>query len=104
MAVTAATLSLLGEPLSLFHLASLLLVLGIGLDYGLFFDRCQNQGGDCTRTTGALLICCSTTLLVFGLLAASPLPVLHAIGLTVSLGVVTTLLFTLGSGTRNIKL
>lgn len=100
IAVTAATLSLLGEQLSLFHLASLLLVLGIGLDYGLFFDRCQNAGGDCSRTTGALLICCSTTLLVFGLLAASPLPVLHAIGLTVSLGVLSTLLFTLGSGTR----
>lgn len=95
IALTTALLSLLGERLSLFHLASLLLVLGIGLDYGLFVDRCRSKGSDCSRTLGAMLICSTTTLLVFGLLALSPLPVLHAIGLTVSLGVVFTLLLTL---------
>ena len=98
IAVTTALLTLLGERLSLFHLASLLLVLGVGLDYGLFFDRCRSEGRGCGKTTGALLICSSTTLLVFGLLALSPLPVLHAIGLTVSLGVVSTLLLTLTAG------
>ncbi len=98
MAVTTALLTLLGERLSLFHLASLLLVLGVGLDYGLFFDRCRSAGQGCDKTTGALLICSSTTLLVFGLLALSPLPVLHAIGLTISLGVMTTLLLTLSAG------
>jgi predicted exporter len=98
IALTTALLILLGESLSLFHLASLLLVLGIGLDYGLFFDHCQNAGSGCHRTLGALLICNLTTLLVFGLLAASPLPVLHAIGLTVSLGVLSTLLLTLTAG------
>ncbi|MCW8918359.1 MAG: MMPL family transporter [Gammaproteobacteria bacterium] len=98
IALTTALLTLLGESLSLFHLASLLLVMGIGLDYGLFFDHCQNAGGGCSRTLGALLICSLTTLLVFGLLALSPLPVLHAIGLTVSLGVFSTLLLTLTAG------
>jgi predicted exporter len=98
MAVTTALLTLLGEKLSLFHLASLLLVLGIGLDYGLFFERCHSEGGRCHRTLGALLICSITTLLVFGLLALSPLPVLHSIGLSVTLGVLSTLLLTLISG------
>jgi predicted exporter len=98
MAVTTALLALLGERLSLFHLASLLLVLGIGLDYGLFFDRCRIEGDGCNRTIGALLICSLTTLLVFGLLAFSPLPVLHAIGLTVTLGVVLTLFLTMING------
>jgi predicted exporter len=103
MAVTTALLVLLGERLSLFHLTSLLLVLGIGLDYSLFFDHCHREGHEdhgCRKTTGALLICSATTLLVFGLLALSPLPVLHAIGLTVSLGVLSTLLLTLTSGSR----
>ncbi|HEY6084954.1 MAG TPA: MMPL family transporter, partial [Nitrospira sp.] len=37
LAVT--TLGIAGERLTLFHLVSLLLVLGIGLNYGLFFNR-----------------------------------------------------------------
>ena len=43
-------------------------------------------------------MCAATTLLVFSLLASSSLPVLHAIGLTVGIGVVLSLLFTLCSG------
>lgn len=95
---SAALLFLLDEPLSLFHLASLLLVLGVGLDYGLFVDRCRNLDVDCHDTTAALLVCSATTLLVFGLLALSAVPVLHAVGLTVSIGVLLTLLLTLGGG------
>lgn len=97
---TTVLIYLLGEPISLFHLASLLLVLGIGLDYGLFADRCRQLNDDCHTTAIALLLCSSTTLLVFGLLALSAVPVLHAIGLTVSIGVVLTLLLTLGSGKK----
>lgn len=93
--LTSALLHLLGEKLSLFHLASLLLVLGIGLDYGLFADRCRRHTEECHNTYGALLLCSATTLLVFSLLAGSSIPVLHAVGLTVALGVLMTLIFTL---------
>lgn len=96
--LTTTILVLLGERLSLFHLASLLLVLGIGLDYGLFLDRCRRITHECNKVVASLLICSTSTLLVFGLLALSPLPVLHAIGLTVSLGVLSTLVLTLSSG------
>src|SRR5207244_6220135 len=39
IAMTVACLGLLGIGLSLFHLVSLLLVLGIGLNYSLFFSQ-----------------------------------------------------------------
>ena len=97
LTVTVAILLALGERLTLFHLVSLLLVLGIGVDYGLFFSR---PGADPIRrrqTFHALLICCGSALVVFGLLATSALPALRAIGLTVSLGAATSFLAALAT-------
>jgi predicted exporter len=89
---TVAALLALGERLSLFHLVSLLLVLGIGVDYGLFFSRPGADPELRRRTLHALLVCCGSALTVFGMLSISALPVLRAIGLTVSLGVATSFL------------
>jgi predicted exporter len=93
VALAAALQVLLGEHLSLFHVAALLLVLGIGLDYALFVVRTPRRSADFTTTMHSLLICNGSTLLVFGLLAQSEVPVLHAIGLTVTLGAFAVLLF-----------
>lgn len=79
-------LHFLGEHLSLFHLASLLLVLGLGLDYALFFNRSVATPMAHRRTIVSIWICCTTTILVFGTLAFSQIPVLRAIGLTATLG------------------
>jgi predicted exporter len=87
---TVAALLSLGERLSLFHLVSLLLVLGIGVDYGLFFSRPGADPAQRRRTLHALLVCCGSALTVFGMLATSELPALRAIGLTVSMGVVAS--------------
>ena len=43
--VVAASLHALGERFSLFHLASFLLVIGLGLDYALFFNRRDGYPG-----------------------------------------------------------
>ncbi|MBL8258873.1 MAG: MMPL family transporter [Candidatus Competibacteraceae bacterium] len=83
---TVATLLALGERLSLFHLVSLLLVLGIGVDYGLFFSRPAADADLRRRTLHALMVCCASALIVFAMLSTSALPALRAIGLTVSLG------------------
>lgn len=85
--ITVTALLVLGERLSLFHLVSLLLVLGVGVDYGLFFSRPDTDADLRRRTLHALLVCCGSALTVFGMLATSELPALRAIGLTVSLGV-----------------
>ncbi len=92
---TVVALLALGERLSLFHLVSLLLVLGIGVDYGLFFSRPVADPDLRRRTLHALLVCCGSALTVFGMLSTSALPALRAIGLTVSLGVAASFIVAL---------
>ena len=91
--VVAAVLRGLGEPLSLFHVATFLLVIGLGLDYALFFNRAEGAEDDRARTRFGLLVCGTTTILVFGVLAFSTIPVLHAIGLTAACGSLSCLAF-----------
>ena len=76
-----------GVSLSLFHLISLILAAGLGLDYALFFEHAEDDPNEQRRTLHALLVCSASTFLVFLLLAMSALPVLRAIGLPVALGV-----------------
>lgn len=93
MAVTSlaavALLHAAGVPLSLFHLIALVLAAGLGLDYALFFEHAGADPDDHRRTLHALVVCSISTLMVFALLATSTLPVLRAIGVTVSIGVVS---------------
>ena len=91
--VVAAVLRSAGEPLSLFHVATLLLVVGLGLDYALFLNRSEGTEAEQVRTNFGLLVCSTTTILVFGVLACSKIPVLHAIGLTAACGSFFCLLF-----------
>jgi predicted exporter len=84
-----------GQRLNLFHLVSLLLVVGIGIDYSLFFSRPDINLAIRQRTLRAVLLCSSSTLAVFGMLALSELPVLAAIGQTASIGVLASLLMAL---------
>lgn len=91
--VVAAILRGSGESLSLFHVATFLLVIGLGLDYALFFNRPEGTEAERTRTNFGLLVCSTTTILVFGVLAFSEIPVLHAIGMTAACGSFWCLLF-----------
>ena len=93
--IEVAVLSWLGRSLSLFHLVSLLLVLGIGTNYGLFFSRPDPEWAARRRTLHALLACSSATITVFGMLSLSTLPVLKAIGQTVAMGVFISFLMAL---------
>lgn len=77
----------MGISLSLFHLVAITLAAGLGLHYALFFERRLADEAEARRTLHATLVCVLSALLVFGLLAMSSIPVLRAIGLTVSLGV-----------------
>src|SRR5690606_17831618 len=73
-----------GVPLTLFHLVSLVLAAGLGLDYALFVDHAGRDHAGQRRTLHALLVCSASTLLVFALLALSQIPVLRAVGSTVA--------------------
>lgn len=85
--VILAILRLADMPLNLFHLISLVLAAGLGLDYALFFERAADDTKEQRRTLHAVLVCSMSTLMVFALLAFSTLPVLQAIGVTVAIGV-----------------
>jgi predicted exporter len=76
-----------GVEVSLFHLVALMLAGGLGLHYALFFERDGGDPAERRRTLHATVVCAASALLVFGMLAWASIPVLRAIGLTVSLGV-----------------
>jgi predicted exporter len=84
--MVCAILLALGKSLSLFHLVALLLVAGLGMGYGLFFNSPQADPEEGRRTTLSVLLCSATTISVFGVLALSRIPVLSAIGVTVAVG------------------
>ena len=61
---------------------ALMLVLGIGLDLGIFLA----ETNEAPHTWLAVSLSAVTSLLAFGLLALSDTPVLHHFGLTVAIG------------------
>jgi predicted exporter len=91
--VAGALIHSLGQRFSLFHLASFLLVIGLGLDYAIFFDRAERDQLDREHTVYGLVVCSMTTILVFAVLAASQITVLRAIGMTTAIGSSICLLF-----------
>jgi predicted exporter len=88
---TCAILTASGVQLNLFHLVALLLVVGVGSNYSLFFERETLAAGDARRTLAAVFLCNLSTVIGFGMLAFSRSPVLSAMGLTVALGTILTL-------------
>ena len=101
LVLTVAGLVACGERLSVFHLVALLLVLGIGLNYALFFERVTVDVVECSRTWLALAVCSTSTIVTFGFLALSSTPVLHAIGSTVAMGAALALLMSALWARRN---
>ena len=79
---TLALLGWLGVPLQLFGVLAQLLLLGFGIDYGIFL---LEHRGDPASWLAVSLGACSTTL-AFGLLALSATPALHGFGLSLLLG------------------
>ncbi len=93
IALVLVFFQLFRAPLNLFHLVSLLLIFGLGLDYSLFFHYAAAQDNAQAHTLLSLLVSAATTIVVFGVLAVSATPALHAIGITVSFGALFSLIF-----------
>lgn len=86
---------MLGTQLTLFHILALLLIVGIGLDYSLFFDRNWTSIEDYQHRLHGIFISASSTLITFGILGFSDIPVLSALGQTVTFGVLSCFVLTL---------
>jgi predicted exporter len=91
----AAGLAIAGVRLSILHLVGMLLIVAVGSNYALFFDRQANsaEAGDEALTLAALVIANASTVIGFGLLSFSQIPVLVALGTTVAPGTFLALLF-----------
>jgi predicted exporter len=77
-------LGLLGVEVSFMNVIGLLLVVSMGVDYGIY----SLEGGEdeVATTLGGVLLAALTTVLSFGALGLSDNPALASIGVTVSLG------------------
>ncbi|MFY0542170.1 hypothetical protein [Nannocystis pusilla] len=91
-AATALSLvALSGVTIGILHVVALLLVLSMGVDYGVFLAESRRDPGGFDATVLSVLLACLSTVLAFGLLAMSQSPALQAIGVTVGLGVLLSL-------------
>jgi len=108
-----AGLALFGQQLIILHLVGLLLVVAVGSNYALFFDRADHpapnplpRAGEgamaeakqiyhtiSPRTLASMLFANLTTVAGFGLLAFSNVSILQAMGVTVAPGVILALIY-----------
>jgi predicted exporter len=94
----AAALILGGHRLTLLHVVGMLLIVAVGSNYALFFDRSADREdrGDpaaLQRTLASLLIANCATVVGFGVLAFSTVPVLHDLGESVAPGAFLALVY-----------
>jgi predicted exporter len=83
--ITVGFLGLLGHTFHLLHCLSLLLVLGMGVDYAIFLAESDPSSEPTTFL--ALTLATVTTILSFGLLSFSSQAALKAIGFTTFVGI-----------------
>jgi predicted exporter len=91
----AGLLVAVGERLTILHVVGMLLIVAVGSNYALFFDRssAQPRQGSVPLTLASLLIANTATVLTFGVLACSRVPVLADLGSTVAPGTLLALWF-----------
>ncbi len=83
-----ALLHMLGSQLNLLNIIGLLLVFAVGSNYALFFSSSQSN-----MTLASLLLATTTTVIGYGVLIFSQIPILQTIGVTVGSGVFLALVF-----------
>jgi predicted exporter len=79
-----AALGLFGIPLNVFSVFALMVLLGISIDYAIFFAE---DGHNSPTTTYAVLLSAVTTITSFGALVCSSTPALQSFGIVLSVGV-----------------
>lgn len=83
-AITLGLLGYLGYTINLFNIMALFLILGIGIDYTIFYAENKNH---IFKTSFAVLLSAITTLLSFSVLMLSSFPIIHTFGITILIGI-----------------
>jgi len=91
-ASTVGILSLAGIPMDLLALVALLMVVGMGVDYGVLLAEGRDDPAALAATRLSVVVAAVSTVLGFGLLALSDEPALFSIGATAGIGVGACLL------------
>ncbi|PLC43921.1 hypothetical protein C0Q88_04230 [Ralstonia pickettii] len=89
--VVTAGFALARVPLTILHLVGMLLIVAVGSNYALFFNR--RTQAIAPQTLVSLLVANLATVAGFGLLAFSRVPMLETFGLTVGPGAMLALVF-----------
>ena len=89
--IVLSAFAVAGVETNLLHAVSLLLSMGMGVDYGIFIVDSAERGEEFGATLVACILCCLTTVLSFGTLAISSQPPLRAMGITTGAGVLLAL-------------
>ncbi len=76
-------------PINLFHLLAIFLIIGFGLDYSVF------RFGGHKKSSDAILLSCLTTVFSFALLGFAGFKLISALGTVVSLGLLSSYIFSL---------
>lgn len=97
-AATMAVLGLCGISMNLLSLVALLMVVSMGVDYGIFLAADEGQPAARAATRFSILLASLTTVLGFGLLSLSDQPALFRIGATSGIGILSCLLLALSVG------
>jgi predicted exporter len=100
ISITVLTLALLGEDLSLFHILPFFLLIGLGVDFGIFFAE---DGNLSSSTLLTVLLSALTTLFSFGLLTLSTTSAIHAFGLSMLIGLTCDLILSPIAGNMLVK-
>ena len=84
-----------GRQLSILHVVGMLLIVAVGSNYALFFDRNSTQGhtSSLPLTLASLVVANLATVAAFGVLAFSSVPLLSDLGATVAPGTLLALAF-----------
>jgi predicted exporter len=90
--VLLGSFALLRVETNLLHAISLVMVTGMGVDYGVLVVDAARRGGGLGPALLSNLLCALTTVFTFGVMAMSQHPALQAIGVTVGLGVLLSFL------------
>src|SRR5699024_8228592 len=91
LGITLGALGWLGEPLNVFVVVALILILGLGRDYAVFLHEVGSRGRSAAL---AVSLSALTTMLSFGLLSLSRIPALHTFGLATLIGIAASYLLT----------
>lgn len=85
--VVLSGLTLAGVEINLLHVVSIVMVMGMGTDFGVFLVDSRDDPRRLEATLVSLALCCLTTVSTFAVLAISAQPALRAIGVTTGLSV-----------------